>query len=446
MKRALLVSFFYPPRPGIGSLRPAGLVKFLPEFGWDCLVLTATTDTAPYEAGNVTATAYVDRVAAVKQMLGLRGDEGAQQQLSSGLGERRQGTFRDRMVAGVAQGVRKVLTFPDDAYGWYKPGLTAARELLRREKIDLIVSSSFPVTCHLLAKQLAKEFGLPWVADLRDLWSQNHYLGSPGLIMKLHRHLEVRTFKHAVALTTVSRPLAETLGLLHPVAKVETIMNGYDPDDYPPLEPTGHSQRFIISYTGSLYDGKRDPIPLFEAVQGLIEEGVITHKDIEIDFYGDTGSWLREYIVKYELESVVKLHGTVSRKQAIRVQQQSDILLLLLWDHPMEAGVVTGKLFEYLGARRTVLAYGGPGGVVATLLDQTGAGRFVHGVSGIKQFLREALDRWCADHGLVYQGDSDRVDKYTHREMARQFANLFDAMVAAKEKRLKAKGEGNFDS
>ena len=101
----------------------------------------------------------------------------------------------------------------------------------------------------------------------------------------------------------------------------------------------------------------------------MVERG-----DVSIDFYGRYESWLEEDVTKYKLGDVVTLHGPVSREVAIRKQWESQILLLLTWNDPAEQGVYTGKVFDYLAARRPILSLGLSGGVVTKLLNDTNAG------------------------------------------------------------------------
>ncbi len=333
-------------------------------------------------------------------------------------------------AAGVA---RAVLTFPDPHIGWYRPALDAGRVLLKDQQFDAIVSTAWPVTAHLVAARLKREFGIPWVADLRDLWSQNHYLTNPQ-VRRLHRALERRVLSTADALTTVSEPLAEQLRCLHRKVHVHTVLNGYDPDEFllhrsdPPI-----NSRFTVAYMGSLYQGKRDPSLLFRAIQELIAEGTLTPEDISVDFYGDSEqAWLNDRIRRYELQEVVHVRGRVSRSDSLALQRSADLLLLLLWDNPQERGTVPGKLFEYLASCRPILACGGPTGVVADLLSTTHAGRFAATLSELKEYLTQSVTRWRSHGALPSATNLGQLSRYSHREMARSFAQVLSGVALLK--------------
>jgi len=147
-----------------------------------------------------------------------------------------------------------------------------------------------------------------------------------------------------------------------------------------------------IVYTGTIYQGKQDTTKLFVALRELIDEG-LGESDIRVEFYGDELVWLRGEIEQYGLLNTVSQCGRVSHEEALQIQREADILLLLKWEDLQEDGVYTRKVFEYLGARRPILATGGHDDVVTELLLETGAGVCACTVQEIKEalvdFIRE---------------------------------------------------------
>ena len=240
---------------------------------------------------------------------------------------------------------------------WYHDALLAGEKIIRNERIDAILSTSPPVTSHLVAKTLAEKYHIPWVADFRDLWSQNHYLSYSFIRKYFERKLEVKIIRTASAVTTVSQPLADKLALLHKNKKIFSITNGFDPELIN-TDNTAVDQSFNIVYTGVLYKGKRDPTPLFVVMNDLSDKGCIKREDIKIDFFGSPEDWIQEDSAKYHLQEYITQHGLVTHETAIAEQRKAQLLLLLTWDNPEEKGVYTGKLFEYLAARRPILSFG----------------------------------------------------------------------------------------
>ena len=259
---------------------------------------------------------------------------------------------------------------------------------------------------------------------MRDLWTQNHYC-SHGILRKwFERRLEINTLSYADALVTVSEPLAETLNTLHPKKSIFTILNGFDPDDVNMNVPL--TKEFTITYTGILYQGKRDPELLLKAIRELINKNIIKSDNIRINFFGPTQYWLEQEMKKYRLEKVFKQCGIVSREVALKKQRESQILLLLNWNDPREKGVYTGKLFEYLAAKRPILAIGGPKGVLSELLENTNVGNHFCQLKNLKYFIARCYKEYQSKGQVLYRGIDNKIDKYSHRMMAQKFAKVLE--------------------
>ncbi|MDP2931788.1 MAG: hypothetical protein Q8O05_04730, partial [Chloroflexota bacterium] len=319
-----------------------------------------------------------------------------------------------------------IINYPCPDKNWRPFALKAARELWQQEKIEAVISSSPPVVSHLIGGELKAAHQVTWVADLRDLWSQNHnYIYGP--VRKFFdRRLERKTLSKSDALVTVAEPWAEKLRSLHRGKPVVSITHGFDPAEVnsPPAKLTA---KFTITYTGSIYPGKQDPVKLLDALRDLISEGAVKPGDIEVRFYGREQDWLDNAIAQHGLSDVVKQHGLVPRQVALEKQRESQLLLLLDWDDPLERGVYAGKVFEYLAARRPILATGGSrGDVVGELLAETGAGVHAPTLADIKDTLRQLYQQYRATSAVAYHGDEAKVNQYSQREMARKFAGLLD--------------------
>lgn len=426
-KRVLVITYYFPPRPGVASLRLRGIAKYLPEFGWDPVILTAKLPEAPEPQYHVIETPYPgDAVALWKDRLGLVPNKGFQEQLGVPRALRE---GRNSLSGKLVKVAKALIAYPDDQKHWCSFAVSAGDELVKRDRFDALLSSSGPVTCHVIAKELKRRHGLPWVADLRDLWTQNHYYPYGSVRRLFERRLEAKTLSAADAVVTVSEPLAKKLRLLHRDKSVIAIPSGYDPDEVASAPLT---EEFTITYTGQLYQGKRDPAPLFRILAELISEGWLDRRDARVRFYGATEYWLEKEVKRFGLEDVVSLLPQVSRSIALERQRESQVLLLLNWDNPEEIGVYTGKLFEYLAARRPILAVGGPRGVVTDLLEETGTGVHVSREEDLKQVLSHLYENYKVYGYVPYAGREECTARYSHREMARRFADTLDSLVGAR--------------
>ena len=315
---------------------------------------------------------------------------------------------------------------------------------ISRQKLDIaaIVTTSPPISSHLIGRQAKIILGCPWIADFRDLWTQN--LGTRSF-QHLQVGLERRTLRDADVLVTVSEPWASRLQEHHPGKTIYTITNGFDPDDYcsPPPQLT---HDFSITYTGKLYVDQRDPTILFEVVHDLIEKETIPAGALRIRFYGPIETWLPILVEKYGLNRVVELNGPTPREVVQGHQRESQILLLLPWSDPRETGHHSAKLFEYFAAGRPILAVGGTGGVLTEALGETRAGVHTSSKAGVRDFLLKSYAEFKKTGYVSYSGDQQAIARYSHPEMARRFAEILDSVaigVSSENKRTDVRLQSN---
>ena len=421
LKRVLIITYYFPPRPNVASLRLKGLAKYLPEFGWEPVILTATLPNPPDKQFRVIQTHYPGDVSNVlKKKLYLHGDRGFQEQIGVPLAIRE---GKDPFTNKIMMFIKGIITYPDEQKKWYPFGVKAGHELLQKEKFNAIISSSSPVTTHLIARELKMKYNIPWIADLRDLWTQHSYY-SYGVIRKwFERKLEFKTLTRTDFLVTVSNPLAKKLYEIHHNKTIFVISNGFDPDEMisKPL-----IKKFTITYTGQLSHGKRDPEYLLSALHELILENIINPNDIKVRFFGICQYWLEQMIKKHCLNNIVKQYGVVSREFALKAQRESQILLLLRWNNERTQGVYTGKLFEYLAAKRPILAIGGPKDMLSELLQNTGAGIYINDFA----ILKKTLCKWYKEYKTIgkvsYYGKDEQIKRYSQYVMAKKFANVLN--------------------
>ena len=249
---------------------------------------------------------------------------------------------------------------------WIKPALKEAIKLQEKENFDFIISSYSPPAVCVVSHKLKKLYpNIKWIADFRDLWAYNHILYAKGILGLLEKYKEKKNLSNVDKIITVSEPLTKTMQQVYKNKQVYTIENGFDPEEFPNWKDDIQNKpkikdKLIISYLGTIYPKKRDPSILFEAVNELIDEGIIKKEEIEINFYGDNKKQLEDIIIpkNYNKYGVINIKGFVSRDESLKIQKKSDLLLLLEWNDPSARGVLTGKLFEYLVSGRAILAVG----------------------------------------------------------------------------------------
>lgn len=436
MKNVLIITFSFPPMPEVAAVRPEGLANYLPSYGWNPIFLTPHLPEDPDPRYTVVQTGYDDILAywCKKLHLPLKkakpgADQGSKERLMKLYNIQSLPPFVKKMVFLPAE----IFVYPDLHIGWYEHAVEAGKRILESHQIDAIISSSKPNTCHLIAHTLAEIYNVPWIADFRDLWTQNHFLHYSAPRKQIEKKLELRTIQSAAALTTVSDPLAKNLGVLHKNSSIYTIPNGFDPGVVCSDKP--QTNRFTILYTGTIYYGFQDPVPLLNAIKRIVDSHIIPKGELHLDFYGGDNEWLEKTINNYSLQDIVTLHGRVPREKAIEEQRRAQILLLLTWNDPAEEGVYTGKLFDYLAAKRPILSIGHTGGgVVNELLDQTGAGVHISDEDDLNAYLLQSYKEFKEKGSVSYYGIHEEIMKYSHIEMARKFAYVLDTVCNSHNK------------
>jgi len=257
---------------------------------------------------------------------------------------------------------------------------------------DLIYASASPVTSFLIASRLSRKFSIPWVAEYRDLWTDNHNYNHPNWRLFLESVIENKIIKSASALVTVSKPLAKVL-LAKQKKPTKVVMNGFDHHDYDSKRATNYfsNKKLNIVYTGMIYPSKQDPTPFLEALNKPEFK-----KHISVYFFGRYLGYINSLAKKYKLQNVVRVFDSISHEKAILMQQSADILLFLAWNDKNNKGVLTGKLFEYFGARHPILAIGSHPGLAGKFILERNAGLVTDNILIIEKQLR----KWIKDKTL----------------------------------------------
>jgi glycosyltransferase involved in cell wall biosynthesis len=383
--KVLLVTRHFPPGSGGGVQRPLKFATHLPALGIETHVLAPEpADSAPADTElELPTQAWIHRV----RYVGPREGRPSERLLA------KQGVSRLGTQAAL---LGRRLLVPDENVPWSTFALPVAVRLVRREGIDVVLTTSPPPSLHLLGAAVKRTTGAAWVADLRDpLTSHPHRRGYESQLARLKEAtvggVGRLVASQADAIVAASDAIAEEARALEPKAKVVTIANGCDFDDFAGLEHHA-SDRFRITHAGH-FQGKRDPKPFLRA---LAESGL---DDVVVRFAGDFRESDREYAEELGLGDRIELLGNVSRRRSLELQRDSEALLLLIPDSGGRGrGVLTGKIFEYLAAERPILAAVPPDGAAAQLVRDTGAGVVVapEDVDALREALRDLRLRWKA--------------------------------------------------
>ncbi|MGB0383225.1 MAG: glycosyltransferase [Ardenticatenaceae bacterium] len=348
------------------------MAKYLTQFGHEVRVISAREQdislvSLPLEipSEHVTYTRWLNPLWLISKVYGRGQVVPWSDQLTTQSSSRMWKIRRETLRA-----IRSLLYFPDKQIGWLPFALSEVSHQFKNWTPDVIYASASPVTSLIVAHMLARRHAIPWVGELRDLWVDNQYYQYPGWRKRVEEKLERRVLSSAIGLVTVSQPLADTLQTKFgkPTA---VILNGFDPADNADQSETAFKHDGLrIVYTGKIYAGRQTPAPLFEALRRLDNYA----EKVRVAFYGASRDLVRKIANDYGVEKQVEINDSVPHHQALKAQREADVLLHLLWNDPKQPGVYNAKVFEYLGARRPILAVGYTGNVTAQLVGKREAG------------------------------------------------------------------------
>ena len=379
--KVLLVTMYFPPAGGGGVQRSLKLAQYLPVLGIETHVLAPEDPKWVHRDPEllVPTQAWVHRV----RYLGPRARKPAE--------ELRAADGLERALVQAQVTARRLLV-PDASVTWNLTAIPAAIRLARREGIDAVLTTSPPGSVHFVGAAVQKATGARWLADLRDPLVANQHRRADTTATRARQAANERLARLVVgradAVSCVSEAIADEVRTLEPRGIVRTIPNGCDFDDFAGLEYRP-AERFRITHTGSFF-GKRDPRPFLQA---LHDSGL----DVVARFVGDFRSTDREWAEGLALGDRLELVEYAPRTESLRLQRDSEALLLLVPDAGGRGrGVLSGKVFEYLAAGRPILAVVPPDGAAAGLIRETGAGVVVapDDVDGIRDALAGLYTRF----------------------------------------------------
>ena len=375
MNKVLIITYYWPPGSGAGVQRWLKFSKYLPEYGWEPVILTVDPEYAVYPAHdtslekNLPAEIKVHRTKATNWFRIYSRDKSKIP--SAGFAKNKDNSFKGKILRFI----RGNMFIPDPRKGWNKYAFKKAIEIIENEKISHIITTSPPHSTQLIGLNLKKKFpDIKWIADLRDPWTDIYYYNQfyPTLISRLiDRALEIKVLKSSDQIITVGNSLKDLFVSKSPgiEEKIEVITNGYDEEDFKgsiDINP----DKFTISYIGTLSDAY--PVNGFlAAFEKFRDEG----NDFLFRLVGTVSSDQKEKILEKTGIENVEFIPYVNHHEAINYMMSSTILLLVIPDHHSNKSILTGKLFEYLASGKSVLCLGPADGDAAMIISESGAGK-----------------------------------------------------------------------
>lgn len=436
MRRVLVVAYYFPPSGGPGVQRVLKMVRYLPQFGWEPVVLTVREGTFPARDESLLAEIpphiHVERTRILEPYTFYRRLTGTRQAIDVAvLTDRAETSRRQRL----AQFVRATFFIPDARVGWLFDAIPAGVRLVEQWEIEALYTSSPPYTGALIGRALKRRTGRAWVMELRDPWTG--FLTTPRrwwLPRRIDRHLERSCLEQADRVVAAWEGIISDARAKYPALPPEkfiTIPNGFDAADYPTTTATATTtepQRtgaLTITYTGSLY-GLRNPDVLIAALEQLIAEGTIPPARVRLRFVGRVGEDVLATLARSSLWTQTEVVPYVPHAESLRYVLESDVALLVVDRSTDSAQIVPGKVFEYLGAGKPILALAPHGSAIEALLAETGAGVVCADATECAAVLTGWYRQWESGQRLVTP-NQEAIARYERRTAASTLAAVLDA-------------------
>ena len=419
-KKVLIITYYWPPAGGPGVQRVLKFAKYLPEFGWEPIILTIdkgdyhATDNSLIDDIPVSVKVYKAQSFTIldfyKKLIG---------------GNKKISSFELTKIGGglkfkVIKWIRANLFIPDARKGWNRSAIRAGLKIIHEEKPELIFVSSPPHSLQLIGLKLAKKTGLKWVADFRDPWTDAFWdkeLPRIRIMKKTNLRLEQRIVSSADSLISIGIGVIE---LLKKNLKVQfnLIPNGFDENDFD-LRQKSKIDKFRITYIGSI-SNMQNPINFFKSVDNL---PIHIKTLLEINFYG---SFDQEVIKSSEeFGSNVIFNSYIPHNKAIDKMVNSELLLLLIPEN--SKGILTGKLFEYIATRNFILGIAPENNEVDPVLKKCNCGITYTYDDNLDNILIVQFDNWRKNKQINV--NINEIRKYSRKNLSLHLAKILDNTI-----------------
>lgn len=460
MKKVLIIAYDFPPMRTGGVYRPLKFAKYLPQFGWQPVILTVKN--YPREFMDETLLDQLPPGIRIKRACSwepIRFEKVLFTRLfkktppptpfgevpSSVEAEKRTtllSLIRKYFLSPLSDFTRNYLYIPDDKIGWLPLALCKALKTIRREKINLINSTSPPETNHIVALMLKLITNKPWVADFRDPWTDNSVRPDfPRIRQKFENWLEHTVIRKADAVVHVGYGLARMAREKFtdiPPEKHHVITNGFDEADFEGLQARDIYEKSKTTYLnlaniGTIYERSAFEYFLqgFEKALGSQKMG----KDVRVTFVGDVIPMWRRMLAKPPFKDHVDLVGLKPHQETIRLMMAADVLLLISFaaDKRTRDKIITGKIFELMRAGRPIFMIGWKG-ECSEILEKSGLGKFVScdNADLISKTIIEYYEK-KVNGELETTPDWDYINRFERKGLTRKLVEVFKL---AQDKRL----------
>lgn len=432
MKKVLIISYYWPPAGGPGSQRAVKFSKYLPAFGWQPLIFTVKKGEFPYYdpslEKDVDPGLKIFRTFALEPFRLFKKLSGIDSNTPIPVGHLTRSS--PSVQHKIFNWIRANIFIPDARVGWVLTARCKIDQIIKKEKIDLVFTTSPPHSLQFIGRHLKKKYHLPWVADFRDPWTTIQYY-QVHKRSKISHNIDSRLEKSVVHfcdhLTSVSQTVVKSfIKNLKNQNRFSVLPNGYEPTDFDQGSPLKGSH-FIILHCGNL-NTTQNPEVLWQSLQEILTSDPSLKDLIRIQFIGGTAPEIRQTVRNRPIEAIVEFQPFIPHTQIIKKMQQAEILLSVIPNVPDNKGIVLSKNFEYIGSGKPILIIGPPDCDIAKIMENFSNSKVCdyHDVESCKEFILQNIHNW--QNGLISLTPVALREKFSRFQLTRELAVIFDRL------------------
>lgn len=418
LKKALIITYYWPPSGGSGVQRWLKFVKYFRDFGIEPVIYTAKTSYSIIDKTlekDIPPDVEVIRKSIIEPVNYLS-FLGVKKNHNVGFLNQKPSVFEQFL-----RYVRANFFIPDARMFWIRPSVNFLKKYLNKNQIDIIITTGPPQSLHLIGLQLKKKLNCHWIADFRDPWTKIDYfqrLPMSKSSWKKHHKLEKKVLQNADIVTVTSNTLKNDYIRFN--KNIHVITNGYD--DELSSEFVAEDPFFSVTHTG-LLNSSRNPQMLWDVIVDLLNNVEGFAKDFKLRLIGKVDESIKQQILSFGIEKNVEIIDYVPHAEISLYQKRTRALLLIVNEVPDSEMIVPGKLFEYIQANKPIIAIASPKGDVAKIIEETHTGRVIE--YDDKSTLREALLNYYETFKLGYLSiNSKNTEGYHRKALTKKMADL----------------------
>lgn len=326
--------------------------------------------------------------------------------------------------------IRGNFFIPDARKYWIKPSVKFLSKYLKENDIDVVISTGPPHSMHLIANGVKEKHPqIKWIADFRDPWTKIDFYEQLQLSKwadNKHKKLEKKVLKNADKIVTVSTSWKKDFENISQRNDVELIHNGFDKEDFLNNNNLIDSQ-FTIAHIGSM-NPDRNPKMLWKVLNDLCSKDNIFKQDLDIKLIGQVDYSILYDIKKYNLDGNTKKIDFIPHNEVVKEMMKSQVLLLPINKTSNSKGILPGKLYEYMGAKRPILCVGPKEADSYKIIQETNAGYCVDydDYEATKKAVNEMYHAFKENNLTV---NSKNIDQYSREALAKKYADLIFRVV-----------------